>query len=104
MSSGRHHDHQPTPDVAAPWAPVTIAQSLGEVLLLAEPAHRHPTIATLLDEDSREQAPNSGGTDRQKPRDWLIQFNEKKSDGLVNIPSLGDARKTRRWCAAGPAI
>ena len=43
----------------------------------------------MLDGVSREEAAKIGGMDRQTLRDWVIRFNEKGPDGLVNIPSPG---------------
>jgi transposase len=44
-------------------------------------------IAAVLDGASREDAAKSGGMDGQTLRDWVIRFNERRLDGLINIPS-----------------
>lgn len=46
-------------------------------------------IAAVLDRASREDAAKIGGMDRQTLRDWVIRFNERGPDGLINIPSPG---------------
>ena len=43
----------------------------------------------MLDGASREEAAKVGGMDRQTLRDWVIRFNERGPDGLINIPSPG---------------
>jgi transposase len=50
-------------------------------------------IAAVLDGASREDAAKVGGMDRQTLRDWVIRFNERGPDGLINIPSPGVPRK-----------
>ena len=66
----------------------------------AAQARRLLAIAAVLDGASREEAAKIGGMDRQTLRDWVIRFNERGSDGLINIPSPGvppkldDAHKT----------
>ena len=87
-------------------------------------ARRLLAIAAVLDGASRAEAAKIGGMDRQTLRDWVIRFNERGADGLINIPSPGvppklDAatgrfspgswRKARflpsmAWCGGGPAI
>jgi transposase len=52
-------------------------------------ARRLLAIAAVLEGASREDAAKIGGMDRQTLRDWVIRFNEKGPDGLVNIPSPG---------------
>jgi transposase len=52
-------------------------------------ARRLLAIAAVLDGASRDDAAKIGGMDRQTLRDWVIRFNEKGPDGLVNIPSPG---------------
>jgi Winged helix-turn helix len=51
------------------------------------------TALRLLLRSQRERgrlpAAKVGGMDRQTLRDWVIRFNEKGPDGLVNIPSPG---------------
>src|SRR5215510_12281421 len=46
-------------------------------------------IAAVLDGASREDAAKIGGMDRQTLRDWVIRFNARGPEGLVNIPSPG---------------
>jgi transposase len=55
----------------------------------ASQARRLLAIAAVLDGASREDAAKAGGMDRQTLRDWVIRFNGKGPDGLVNIPSPG---------------
>ena len=55
----------------------------------AAQARRLLAIAAVLDGASREDAARIGGMERQTLRDWVIRFNEKGPDGLVNIPSPG---------------
>jgi transposase len=52
-------------------------------------ARRLLAMAAVLDGASRRDAAKVGGMDRQTLRDWVIRFNEKGPDGLVNIPSPG---------------
>jgi transposase len=55
----------------------------------AAQARRLLAIAAVLDGASREEAAKIGGMDRQTLRDWVIRFNAKGPDGLINIPSPG---------------
>lgn len=55
----------------------------------AAQARRLLAIAAVLDGASREEAAKIGGMDRQTLRDWVIRYNEKGADGLINIPSPG---------------
>src|SRR5881396_2416728 len=55
----------------------------------AAQARRLLAIAAVLDGASREDAAKIGGMDRQTLRDWVIRFNERGPDGLINIPSPG---------------
>jgi transposase len=55
----------------------------------AAQARRLLAIAAVLDGASRADAAKIGGMDRQTLRDWVIRFNERGPDGLVNIPSPG---------------
>jgi transposase len=55
----------------------------------AAQARRLLAIAAVLDGASRAEAARIGGMDRQTLRDWVIRFNEKGPDSLVNIPSPG---------------
>jgi transposase len=52
-------------------------------------ARRLLAIAAVLDGASRAAAAKAGGMDRQTLRDWVIRFNERGPDGLINIPSPG---------------
>lgn len=52
-------------------------------------ARRLLALAAVLDGASRADAAKAGGMDRQTLRDWVIRFNEKGPDGLVNTPSPG---------------
>ena len=55
----------------------------------ASQARRLLAIAAVLDGASRQDAAKAGGMDRQTLRDWVIRFNGKGPDGLVNVPSPG---------------
>src|SRR5579863_7403608 len=90
----------------------------------AAQARRLLAIAAVLDGASREDTAKIGGMDRQTLRDWVIRFNERGPDGLVNIPRRarrpssttrtapfwrGSWRRTRSlrstvWFAGGRAI
>lgn len=52
-------------------------------------ARRLLAIAAVLDGASRAEAAKAGGMDRQTLRDWVIRFNEKGPEGLLNTPSPG---------------
>ena len=52
-------------------------------------ARRLLAIAAVLDGALRKEAARIGGMDRQTLRDWVIRFNERGADGLINIPSPG---------------
>ena len=73
-----------------PWA-----RLFGEVRRLATrakdaaQARRLLAIAAVLEGASREDAAEIAGMDRQTLRDWVIRFNERGPDGLINIPSPG---------------
>ena len=56
-------------------------------------ARRLLAIAAVLEGASRTEAARIGGMDRQTLRDWVIRFNEKGPDGLINIPSPGGPAK-----------
>ena len=43
----------------------------------------------MLDGASREEAATAGGMDRQTLRDWVIRFNKRGEDRLINLPSTG---------------
>ena len=55
----------------------------------AAQARRLLAIAAVLEGTSRTEAARIGGMDRQTLRDWVIRFNERGPDGLINIPSPG---------------
>ena len=55
----------------------------------AAQARRLLGIAAVLDGASRGEAAKIGGMDRQTLRDWVIRFNAKGPDGLINIPCPG---------------
>jgi transposase len=75
--------------------PVRTDYTAGEVRRFAKrakdaaQARRLLAIAAVLDGASREDAAEIGGMDRQTLRDWVIRFNERGPDGLINIPSPG---------------
>ena len=46
-------------------------------------------LAAVYDGQSREGAARIGGMDRQTLRDWVLRFNERGPDGLINIKSPG---------------
>jgi len=52
-------------------------------------ARRLLAIAAVLDGASREEAAKVGGMDRQTLRDWVIRFNQRGPDGLINKSSPG---------------
>jgi transposase len=58
-------------------------------------ARRLLAIAAVLDGASRADAAKAGGMDRQTLRDWVIRFNEKGPDGLLNVPSPGATPKLK---------
>jgi transposase len=66
----------------------------------AAQARRLLAIAAVLDGASREEAAKIGGMDRQTLRDWVIRFNERGADGLINIPSPGVPPKLNAMHAA----
>ena len=90
----------------------------------AAKARRLLAIAAVHDGASREEAATAGGMDRQTLRDWVIRFNKRGPDGLINLPSrvrrASSMTSTRHfspaswrrarfqqcmpWCAGGPAI
>src|SRR5580704_7292727 len=61
----------------------------------AAQARRLLAIAAVLDGASRTEAARIGGMDRQTLRDWVIRFNDRGADGLINIPSPGLPRCRR---------
>jgi len=46
-------------------------------------------LAAIYDGQSREEAARIGGMDRQTLRDWVLRFNERGLDGLINAKSPG---------------
>jgi transposase len=52
-------------------------------------ARRLLAVAAVLDGASRAEAARIGGMDRQTLRDWVIRFNARGPEGLLNIPSPG---------------
>jgi transposase len=52
-------------------------------------ARRLLALAGVLDGASRAAAARIGGMDRQTLRDWVIRFNERGPDGLINKSSPG---------------
>jgi len=50
-------------------------------------------IAAVLDGASREYAAKIGGMERQTLRDWVIRYNDRGPEGLINIPSPGAPAK-----------
>ena len=55
----------------------------------AAQAGRLLAIAAVLDGATREEAAKIGAMDRQTLRDWVIRFNQKGRDGLINKLSPG---------------
>ena len=55
----------------------------------AKAARRMLAIALVLEGWSREAAAEACAMDRQTLRDWVIRFNERGPDGLINVPSPG---------------
>lgn len=61
----------------------------------AAQARRLLAVAAVLDGASRADAAKAGGMDRQTLRDWVIRFNGKGPDGLLNVPSPGASPKLK---------
>jgi len=59
----------------------------------ANQARRLLSLAAIYDGMSRKDAAMVGGMDRQTLRDWVLRFNDKGPDGLLNHKSSG--RKSR---------
>jgi len=59
----------------------------------AAQARRLLAIAAVRDGTSREEAAKIGGMDRQTLRDWVIRFNERGPEGLINKSSPGAPSK-----------
>ena len=68
----------------------------------AAQARRLLAIAAVLEGASREDAAEIAGMDRQTLRDWVIRFNERGPDGLINIPLPGRAAQARRYAQGLP--
>ena len=60
----------------------TTAKDAGQVRRLL-------ALAAVYDGQSREEAARIGGMDRQTLRDWVLRFNERGPDGLINVKSPG---------------
>jgi transposase len=58
-------------------------------------ARRLLAIAAVLDGAWRADAARAGGMDRQTLRDWVIRFNERGPQGLLNTPSPGASPKLK---------
>ena len=75
--------------------PVRTDYTAGEVRRFAQrakdaaQARRLLAIAAVLEGASREEAAKIGGMDRQTLRDWVIRFNERGPDGLINKSAPG---------------
>jgi transposase len=52
-------------------------------------ARRLLALAAVYDGQSREEAARIGGMDRQTLRDWVLRFNERGPDGLINVKAPG---------------
>lgn len=59
----------------------------------ANQARRLLSLAAIYDGMSRKDAAILGGMDRQTLRDWVLRFNDRGPDGLLNRKSSG--RKSR---------
>jgi transposase len=59
----------------------------------AAQARRLLAIAALLDGALRKDAARAGGMNHQTLRDWVIRFNAKGPEGLIDIPSPGAPSK-----------
>lgn len=59
----------------------------------ANQARRLLSLAAIYDGINRKDAAILGGMDRQTLRDWVLRFNDKGPDGLLNHKSSG--RKSR---------
>jgi len=55
----------------------------------ANQARRLLSLAAIYDGMSRKEAATLGGMDRQTLRDWVLRFNDKGPDGLLNRKSSG---------------
>jgi len=52
-------------------------------------ARRLLALAAVYDGKDHEEAARIGGMDRQTLRDWVLRFNERGPDGLINAKSPG---------------
>src|SRR5580700_5815916 len=76
----------------------------------ADQVRRLLAVAGVYDGMSREEAARIGGMDRQTLRDWVLRFNERGPDGLINAKSPGrpptlskdQMEELRRVVEAGP--
>jgi putative transposase len=59
-------------------------------------ARRLLAIAAVLDGSLREDAAKLGGMDRQTLRDWVLRFNERGPEGLINKAAPGAPGKLSR--------
>jgi transposase len=59
-------------------------------------ARRLLAIAAVRDGSSREDAAKVGGMDRQTLRDWVIRFNERGPEGLINKSAPGAPGKLNK--------
>ena len=55
----------------------------------ADQVRRLLALAAVYDGKDREEAARIGGMDRQTLRDWVLRFNERGPDGLINAKSPG---------------
>src|SRR5881275_235801 len=82
--------------------PVRTGYTAGDVRRFAKrakdaaQARRLLAIAAVLDGAPRTEAAKIGGMDRQTLRDWVIRFNERGPDGLINHPSPGAPPKLKK--------
>jgi transposase len=76
----------------------------------ADQVRRLLALAAVYDGKDREEAARIGGMDRQTLRDWVLRFNERGADGLINAKSPGrpptlskdQMEELRRVVEAGP--
>ena len=76
----------------------------------ADQVRRLLALAAVYDGKEREEAARIGGMDRQTLRDWVLRFNERGPDGLINAKSPGrpptlskdQMEELRRVVEAGP--
>jgi transposase len=73
-------------------------------------ARRLLALAAVYDGKDREEAACIGGMDRQTLRDWVLRFNERGPDGLINVKAPGrpptlsqeQMEELKRLVEAGP--